>query len=248
MRNRKQTEKRLFTAGVAVVDAVEELKVNYKAITSANLVQNKVLDMSRLKVSRPKIRAIMRRECGLKYRRNKRNPTHINSERCLVLRQHYATTMLEFLKSGHRVINVDETWLNETNFTRQMWCSTKTPAAVSSRPISPSLSMIAALDSEGRVYFTLSHAATDQDTFMLFMRHLVKQLDIETPGWEDDTIILIDNAPYHTGKNLRKYFLKMQIPVMYSAPYCYSSAPIETLFAHLKLGELNSERLPTGKK
>jgi len=83
---------------------------------------------------------------------------------------------------------------------------------------------------------------------MVFMRHLVKQLDVETPGWEDDSIILIDNAPYHTGKKIRQYFRKMQIPVMYSAPYCYSSAPIETLFAHLKLGELNSQRQSTGKK
>ena len=77
----------MFTAGVAVVDAVEELQANYKPITSANLVQSKVLDMSKLKVSRPKIRAIMRRECGIKYRRSKKNPTQINSERCLVLRQ-----------------------------------------------------------------------------------------------------------------------------------------------------------------
>ena len=190
----------------------------------------------------------MRQNCGLHYRRNKRNPTHINSERCLVLRQQYATTMLEFLKSGHRVINVDETWLNETNFTRQLWCSAKAPASVSSRPISPSLSMIAALDSDGRVFFSLGHAATDQDTFLLFMRHLVKQLDLETPGWEDDAIILIDNAPYHTGKKIRGYFKKMQVPMMYTAPYSYSSSPIETLFAHLKLGELNQDGISTGKK
>jgi len=87
LRERKLAEKRMFTAGVAVVDGVEELQAYYKPITSANLVQSKVLDMSKLKVSRPKIRAIMRRECGLKYRLNKRNPTQINSERCLVLRQ-----------------------------------------------------------------------------------------------------------------------------------------------------------------
>jgi len=85
----------MLNAGVAVIDAVEDLMANYKPVTSANLVRSKVLDMSKLKVSRPKIRAIMRRECGLKYRRNKRNPTHINSERCLVLQQQYATTMLE---------------------------------------------------------------------------------------------------------------------------------------------------------
>ena len=248
LRDRKMAEKRKFNAGIAVVDAVEELMVDYKPVTSANLVQSKVLDMSRLKVPRPQIREIMRRECGLKYRRAKKNPTHINSERCLVLRQHYATTMLEFLKSGHRLLNIDETWLNETNFTRKHWCSAKASSALSSRPISPSLSMIAALDSDGRVYFSLGHAATDQDTFMLFMRHLVKQLDVESPGWEDNTVILIDNATYHTGKKILKYFTKMQVPIMYSAPYSFSSAPIESLFAHLKLGELNQAGINTGKK
>ena len=35
---------------------------------------------------------------------------------------------------------------------------------------------------------------------------------------------------------------------MYSGPYAYDSASIERLFAHLKLGELNEARVPTGKK
>ena len=35
---------------------------------------------------------------------------------------------------------------------------------------------------------------------------------------------------------------------MYSAPYSYATAPIESVFAALKLGDLNPERLPTGKK
>lgn len=34
----------------------------------------------------------------------------------------------------------------------------------------------------------------------------------------------------------------------YSAPYSYSTAPAELVFAAVKLGELNPERLPTGKK
>ena len=35
---------------------------------------------------------------------------------------------------------------------------------------------------------------------------------------------------------------------MYSAPYSYSSAPIETLFSFLKLDELNQDGISTGKK
>ncbi len=36
--------------------------------------------------------------------------------------------------------------------------------------------------------------------------------------------------------------------MIWSAPYSYSTAPIELLFGGLKLGELNPERQPTGKK
>ena len=83
---------------------------------------------------------------------------------------------------------------------------------------------------------------------MLFLRYLVAKLDSETPGWQENSVILMDNAAYHTGEEIRSYIRKMQIPIMYSAPYSYSAAPIETLFAHLKLGEINVDREPTGKK
>ena len=73
-------------------------------------------------------------------------------------------------------------------------------------------------------------------------------LDEDTPGWEDDSIILIDNASYHRGDEIRRQFRKMQLPIMYSAPYSFNTAPIETLFSQLKLVELNPEREPTGKK
>ena len=69
--------------------------------------------------------------------------------------------MLEFLKSGHRVINIDETWINESNFIRKMWFHKNSKQTISNKTINPSLSMIAALDNEGRVYFSLSHSSTD---------------------------------------------------------------------------------------
>ena len=75
---------------------------------------------------------------------------------------------------------------------------------------------------------------------MLFLWYLVAKLDSETPGWQENSVILMDNAAYHTGEEIRSYIRKMQIPIMYSAPYSYSAAPIETLFAHLKLGEINA--------
>ena len=58
----------------------------------------------------------------------------------------------------------------------------------------------------------------------------------------------MDNAKWHSGQDIRCYMRKMQLPFMYSGPYAFSAAAIEVLFAHLKLGDLNEARVPTGKK
>ena len=83
---------------------------------------------------------------------------------------------------------------------------------------------------------------------LTFLRHLTAKLDEESPGWEAETVILLDGARYHTGEEIREYLRKMQLQVIWSAPYSYSTAPIELLFGGLKFGELNPQRQPTGKK
>ena len=44
---------------------------------------------------------------------------------------------------------------------------------------------------------------------MLFLRYLVAKLDSETPGWQENSVILMDNAAYHTGEEIRSYIRKM---------------------------------------
>ena len=45
-----------------------------------------------------------------------------------------------------------------------------------------------------------------------------------------------------------KRLAKINLPIIFSGPFSYSAAAVETVFAHLKLGDLNPEKLPTGKK
>ena len=83
---------------------------------------------------------------------------------------------------------------------------------------------------------------------LVFLFDLMKQLDKENPGWRDDTVFLLDGAKYHTGSEIRQYMRKLELEVIWSAPYSYTTAPIEMVFASLKNGELNAENRPTGKK
>ena len=78
--------------------------------------------------------------------------------------------MLEILSQGKRIINVDESWIAETQYARRMWCPTDAPCTVTDHSVSPRLALIAALDTDGRVYFSLNHSNTDSDVILLFLR------------------------------------------------------------------------------
>ena len=73
-------------------------------------------------------------------------------------------------------------------------------------------------------------------------------LDLETPGWQEDSLFLLDNAPYHTSEETRAAMKALGMRITYSAAYSYDAAPIETMFSQLKLGELNPEKKATCKR
>ena len=129
-----------------------------------------------------------------------------------------------------------------------MWVPTDSAGSVKDKQVQPRISLIAALDTEGRIWCALTQDNTDSDVMTLFLRYLVRRLDLETPGWQENSTILLDNAAWHTNPIMKQRLSRMQLPIIYSGPYSYSTAPIELMFAALKLGDLNPNRLPTGKK
>ena len=82
--------------------------------------------------------------------------------------------MIPLLMEGTRILNIDESWLNEVNFVRKMWCPGSTSATITNKAVSHRISLIAALDSEGNVYYSLTQANTDQNVMLAFLYHLVK--------------------------------------------------------------------------
>ena len=144
--------------------------------------------------------------------------------------------MIHLLDNNKRIINIDESWVSETEYSRRMWCPNKVPCTVTEQSVGTRLALITALDTEGRVYFAVTHANTDSDVILSFMRRLDTMLSIETPDWKENSIVLLDGAKYHTSEQTRETLKKLQIPTIYSAPYSYSSAPIERLFGGFKHG------------
>ena len=62
--------------------------------------------------------------------------------------------MLDLLSEGKRILNVDETWIGQTNFARAEWKDRKM-ASSRLNPVMPRITMIAALDNMGDLYISL---------------------------------------------------------------------------------------------
>ena len=69
-----------------------------------------------------------------------------------------------------------------------------------------SLSIIAAVSSDGKFMYTINSGKNDSHTFVLFLIKLSNYLDTINGKWRSNTIFMIDNAPYHRIKYVMEEF------------------------------------------
>ena len=91
--------------------------------------------MTQLEVDKIQVRIVLRKDLHMGYRMVKTVTVQANSERCLVLRQQYAFRMLPLLESGRRIINIDESWLNQTRFIRRLWVPSDAAATFTDKQV-----------------------------------------------------------------------------------------------------------------
>ena len=109
-----------------------------------------------MKVSKNMVLRIMKLRYQLSYRKIKRVPFTGNSEINKVLRSLYAQKMLQIYSQGKHVVNIDETWIPETDFRRRRWAAKGGYNSMSDGIMSHRVNMIVAVSSEGHVWLSLT--------------------------------------------------------------------------------------------
>jgi hypothetical protein len=156
--------------------------------------------------------------------------------------------LLEVLANGYKVINIDETFITETFFTRRKWHRRGQSNSVGVKSVTPRINLITAIDNFGQVYHSMLQVNGDETVMKVYLTHLVKILDSKNPNWRQNTILLLDGARSHFSEECVKFMKSMDLPVMTTAPYSYDACPCELWFSMLKSVNLNANNLGTGKK
>ena len=96
------------------------------------------------------------------------------------MRMLYAKKMFELLDQGKRIINIDETWLPHLDFRNKKWRQRGEANTISTKDLTPKVNMIAALDTDGRLYLSLTQFNTNNDVMLMFMSRLANVLSSES--------------------------------------------------------------------
>ena len=107
--------------------------------------------------------------------------------------------------------------------------------------------MITGLDTNGQIYISLLQSNSNAKIMEIFFHSLTRILDKERANWRENTVILVDNAAYHSSPHTLKVFKELNIPVLFTGPHSYDGAPCELFFAAFKKVDINPRRVATGK-
>ena len=140
------------------------------------------------------VRDVLKQDHKLSYRKIKRIPFQGNSERCKVLRSLYAQKMLPIYETSQRVINIDESWLNEADFRGRRWKGRGMLNTASDKVFSQKINIIVAIASDGDMWMSLTTCSTNSEIMMLFMTRLASELTKQSKDWRSNTVFLLDGV------------------------------------------------------
>ena len=191
---------------ISIMDAVKgATKTGQPLVSATSIVTNLKEDANKDFTAR-KVQEVLKREMQMSYVKIKDQAVNINSTKNILLRQEWARQFLAPSLENKHWLNIDESWLNMMDFRRRAWTAKYTSSSLSKRIVNPRISLTLCISSKGRVYYSLSQANNNSQTISLFMRELCSVLDQEDRGWRKNTVVLMDNAPYHTSQETKLAF------------------------------------------
>ena len=128
----------------------------------------------------------------MRYKRIKRIPNTSNRDLNLVSRQQYAIEMIKVYQNYKRVVNIDETWINQSDFRHKCWRTKGSTQSMPKSKVQPRISLIAGIDNFGEVYLCFTQANTNNKVMNLFLSHFAKTMEFIDKNWRQNTVFLFD--------------------------------------------------------
>ena len=85
----------------------------------------------------------------------------------------FAKLMIELVEKGKRIINYDESTVDQEHYIRKSWCKKRDSNRQFVERITPKLGLVACVDSEGNKFIGFSDGTTNSKTTKVMLSFLI---------------------------------------------------------------------------
>ena len=118
----------------------------------AKRIQSQVLEDHEEKVGLRLVRDVLKKDFDMSYAKAKDQAVNINSNRNVLLRQAWARRFLQPDLNNKIFLNVDESWIGQSDFRRTMWHEKGKSGSLPKKALNPRISLTVGVDTEGAVF------------------------------------------------------------------------------------------------
>ena len=165
------------------------------------------------------IRKFLINKMRYSFKRSAPLPTSLNMERIDLWKALFSIKIAKEMDKFDLIINIDESTLSKGVVEHYSWSPVGVPTPIQSIIFQKSVSIIAAITTEGLSFWCVRVGTTDSSIFVNYIKNLLKFLAIYSQVKQEKMWIILDNAKYHTSLISMKYLREIEAHVYYLPAY-----------------------------
>ena len=182
-------------------------------------IQQHLNDKVSIMIPLPAIRKFLKNEMRYSFKRSAPRPASLNMERHDLLKTLFSAKIAKEMDKFDLIINVDESTLNRGIVEHYSWSPIGVPTPTKSIIFNKSVSVIAAITTEGLSFWCVRVGTTDSSIFIDYIKDLLKFIEIHSQLKQEKMWIILDNARYHTSLISVNYLRDIEAHVYYLPAY-----------------------------
>ena len=90
-------------------------------LSSVRFIRDQIQKLHKIEIKESQMKQLMVQDFGMRYKKVKEISYTSNDDKNLILRQQFAKTFINLDLNKKVIINIDESWINMTDFRRRRW-------------------------------------------------------------------------------------------------------------------------------
>ena len=197
-------------------------------------VQNKLESRINRKINKTMITKFIKIRLNYSFKKGSSTTKRGATLQIKIQQSVFSSRIIKELLNGKYIVNIDESSFNKDIKMRYSWLPKGITYVIINQIHQGSKSMLTAFWSDGEYIWAVINDTVNSQCFQDFLwviKYFLKRRNLDSP---DKTVIMLDNAPYHSSETTKLKFNNLNLSVMFLPPYSPVLAPVEQYFKLIK--------------